>query len=313
MSNHAIQTGANGRKFIEIERDISAHPQSLFQAFASAEEIKKWFCPADFTVPAAEIDFRLGGVFAVCMRSPDGHDLWSRGKFDDIIPNECVAFHSFIEGQFTAHTRVTMTPLPPNPKQPPMTRLHVRQEYDIHDPAILPAMEGAPEGWRSTLDKLAHLMSRQVAAKGGVRQAGFCLERVLNAPIEAVYHAFTDPVAKSRWFGGGPGYKNLTRELDVRPGGRETVRGQWDTGMINEYQAVYFDVEANSRLVYGYDLWLNGKKLSVSLVTVQFLPEAGKCRLVLTEHGVYFGGAEDIATREMGTGFLLDMLEKSLA
>lgn len=313
MSNKTVQTRADGGKFIELTRDFVAHPQSLFQAFASADEIKKWFSPAEFTVPMAEIDFRAGGKFAVCMRAPDGQESWSVGKFDEIIPNECVAFTSAIEGKFTAHTRVTMTAVPGGANKPPVTRMTVRQDYEIHDPSMMAALEGAPEGWRTTLDKLAQILARQVTAKDGVRQASFCLERTLNAPVQAVYKAFTDPVAKARWFGGGDGYKVLTRDMDIRAGGRETLRGQWDNGIINEFQAVYFDIEPEKRLVYGYDLWLNGKKLSVSLVTVQFIKlAAAQTRLILTEHGVYFGGAEDIAAREMGTGFLLDMLEKSL-
>ncbi|MEZ4316878.1 MAG: SRPBCC domain-containing protein [Myxococcota bacterium] len=48
---------------------------------------------------------------------------------------------------------------------------------------------------------------------------GEVLVRVLAAPREAVFAAWTDPDAFCRWFGPG-GFTCTVREMDVRPGGR---------------------------------------------------------------------------------------------
>ena len=57
-----------------------------------------------------------------------------------------------------------------------------------------------------------------------------------------VYRALSDPEAKARWFTGGQGYRTLERVMDVRAGGRERVKGLWDSGLVTTFDAVYFDV-----------------------------------------------------------------------
>ena len=37
-------------------------------------------------MPEAEIEFRVGGAFNVCMRSPEGRNHWVKGKYVEIIP-----------------------------------------------------------------------------------------------------------------------------------------------------------------------------------------------------------------------------------
>ena len=61
-----------------ISRTFPAPRELVFKAWSSAEHMKRWFSPEGYTVPEAEIDFRPGGVCAICMRSPDGQDFWSQ-------------------------------------------------------------------------------------------------------------------------------------------------------------------------------------------------------------------------------------------
>ena len=69
---------------------------------------------------------------------------------------------------------------------------------------------------------------------------------------------------------------------------------------------------ANERIVYVYDMYLNGTKISVSLAIVVF-ERAGKgTRLTVTEHGAFLDGYDDAGAREHGTGILLDQLGASL-
>jgi uncharacterized protein YndB with AHSA1/START domain len=63
-----------------------------------------------------------------------------------------------------------------------------------------------------------------------VVHATFCIERIYPASPAQVFKALTDPAAKAKWFTGGNGYTLLAREMDVRPGGREHVKGRWETG-----------------------------------------------------------------------------------
>lgn len=294
-----------------ISRTFPAPRELVFKAWSSAEHLKRWFSPEGYTVPEAEIDFRPGGVCAICMRSPEGQDFWSKGKYLEISPPERLVFTSGVvvgdSTKFTAHTTVTFE------ADGAGTRMTVRQVYEVFDEAFLFAVEGAPEGWRTTLDKLEQEVARIAGAAGrSVVHASFSLERTYDAGPAKVFHALSDKAAKARWFEGGEGYTVLERAMDVRPGGRERLKGRWANGMTSMFDAVYYDVVPNQRLVYAYEMHLDERKISVSLATIELTPAGSGTRLTITEQGAFLDGSGDGGSRERGTGFLLDRLGASL-
>jgi uncharacterized protein YndB with AHSA1/START domain len=295
-----------------ISRIFPAPRERVFAAWSTAAHMQRWFSPEHCSVPAAEVDFRPGGVCAICMRLPDGQEHWARGHFLEVVAPErlvlCLEVSSGGVVRFTAHTTVTFAEVADG------TRMTVHQVYDIHDPAFRGAPEGAAEGWRTTLDKLARMLAGTAAADGrSVVHADFTLERVFAAAPAAVFRALTDPAAKARWFTGGEGYTVLEREVDVRPGGRERLRGRWASGVVTDFEAVYHDVVADARLVYSYAMHLDARKISVSLATLELLPAPGGTRLVVTEQGAFLDGYDDAGARARGTGDLMDRLGASLA
>jgi uncharacterized protein YndB with AHSA1/START domain len=150
----------------------------------------------------------------------------------------------------------------------------------------------------------------------GVRSvvhATFHLERHYDAPVARVWKALTDQGAKSKWFGPPPGsFEVLERAMDVRPGGRERLKGRWEGGVTSTFDATYYDVIPNERLVYAYEMTMDDKKISVSLATLQLKAEGGKTTLLVTEQGAFLDGYDDAGSREKGTGHLLDALGASL-
>jgi uncharacterized protein YndB with AHSA1/START domain len=273
---------------------------------------KRWFSPETYTAPDAEIDFRPGGVFAVCMRSPEGIDHWTRGVFDEVAPPDRLSFTASVDfggvKGFTVRTSVLFEDATGG------ARMTVRQAYEIHDPAFAGAIGGAPEGWRTTLDKLEREVARILHAHETTPtvHGTFTIERVFKASPALVFRALTDEAAKARWFEGGEGYTTLKREMDVRAGGREHVQGRWASGLVSTFDAVYFDVVPNRRLVYAYEMHLDDRKISVSLATLDLEPVAAGTRLRMTEQGAFLDGYEDGGSREHGTGLLLERLEASL-
>jgi uncharacterized protein YndB with AHSA1/START domain len=145
-----------------------------------------------------------------------------------------------------------------------------------------------------------------------VVHATFCIERTYRASPAEVFRALTDPAAKAKWFTGGNGYTLLAREMDVRPGGREHVKGRKDTGVVSTFDAIYHDVIADERIVYAYEMHLDDRKISISLATLELKPAGTDTRLVMTEQGAFLDGYDDAGSREHGTNFLLDALGKSL-
>jgi uncharacterized protein YndB with AHSA1/START domain len=298
-------------KPLVISRSFAAPRDLVFKAWSSAEHMKRWFSPVGYTVPEAEIDFRPGGVCAICMRSPEGQDYWTKGNYIEVSPPDRLVFTAgvVVDGskKFTVHTTVTFE------AEGAGTRMTVRQAYDIHDEAFLFAVEGAPEGWRTTLDKLEQEVARiRDAQARSVVHATFSLERVYDASPAQVFRALSDKAAKARWFEGGDGWTAIEREMDVRPGGRERAKGRWPSGMVTTFDAVYFDVVPNQRLVYTYEMHLDDRKISVSLATIELEPKDAGTRLRVTEQGAFLDGYDDAGSREHGTGLLLDRLGASL-
>ena len=191
------------------------------------------------------------------------------------------------------------------------------QTYTLIDPSVGWMVKGAPEGWRSTLDKLEKEVVRMQGGSGtGVRSvvhATFHLERTYDAPVVRVWKALTDQAAKSKWFGGPPDkWELLERHMDVRIGGTERASGRWEGGVVSNFDAIYHDVIPNERLVYSYVMHLDEKKISVSLATMELKADGAKTTLRVTEQGAFLDGYDDAGSREHGTGFLLDALGASL-
>ena len=292
-----------------VSRFFPASRELVFKAWSHADHIKRWFSPEGCSVPEAEVDFRPGGVFVVCMRLPDGVDHWARGSFLEVSPPERLVLAIGVEvggiGRFTAHTAVTFAP------EGAGTRMTVQQSYEFHDPAFVSAASGAREGWRTTLDKLEKEVARiQASPPRSVVHGIFTLRRSFAAPPAVVFRALTDKDAKARWFTGD--FVTLEREMDVRPGGRERLQGRWPSGLVTTFDAVYFDVVPDERLVYSYEMRLDDRKISVSLATMQIEAEPGGARLTVTEQGAFLDGYDDSGSRERGTGSLLDKLAASL-
>jgi uncharacterized protein YndB with AHSA1/START domain len=134
--------------------------------------------------------------------------------------------------------------------------------------------------------------------------AAFVVERVYDASLDRVFAAWSDPQAKARWFHGSEG----EFELDFRVGGWERGRGTLPDGREYSFEALYQDIVPGRRIVYTYDMLVDGIRISVSVATAEFKPERDGTRLVFTEQGAFLDGHEIPARREHGMGSLLDSL-----
>jgi uncharacterized protein YndB with AHSA1/START domain len=140
----------------------------------------------------------------------------------------------------------------------------------------------------------------------------FSLERTYDVAPARVYAAFATLEGKAAWFGGGDGYTLVERIFDFREGGHERATGRWESGTVSRFDATYFDIVPEARIVYAYEMHLDDTKISVSLATIEFKPAGAGTRLLLTETGAFLDGYDDAGSREHGTNFLMDLLGASL-
>jgi len=141
-----------------VSRTFPYPREKVFEVWTKAEHFKNWFSPESCSVPEAEIDFRPGGIFKLCMRVPGEPGHWCIGNFGEIIPLEKIVIDmNLIVGnikRFRALTTVTFANEGNNAK------MTVHQAYEIFDEEFMHAVEGATEGWRTTLDKMERELAR---------------------------------------------------------------------------------------------------------------------------------------------------------
>ncbi|AHV96705.1 SRPBCC family protein [Paenibacillus sabinae] len=138
-----------------------------------------------------------------------------------------------------------------------------------------------------------------------VKHATFVVERTYAASPARVYNAWADPTAKSKWF-------SKPDIFEFRVGGREYSSGGPPEGPVFTFDACYQEIVPEERIVYTYTLDSGGKRISVSITTVEFIPAGDGTKLVLTEQDAFFDGYDTQEIREHGTNAMLDALGKTL-
>jgi uncharacterized protein YndB with AHSA1/START domain len=71
-----------------FERIVDVSRESIWTAWTTAEQLKKWFTPEPWETVDCEIDLRPGGSFRTVMRSPEGQQLVNAGCYLELVENE---------------------------------------------------------------------------------------------------------------------------------------------------------------------------------------------------------------------------------
>jgi uncharacterized protein YndB with AHSA1/START domain len=119
--------------------------------------------------------------------------------------------------------------------------------------------------------------------------------RLIDAPRELVYEAFTDPKHVGHWFG-PDGFITTTRSMDVRQGGQWVFVMHGPDGTDWPNVVTYQEVAPPSRLRY---LHGDDKEPDMFNVTITFDDEGGKT--ALTMRAVFkTAAAREFVVRERG-------------
>ncbi len=141
--------------------------------------------------------------------------------------------------------------------------------------------------------------------------ADFVIVREFDATPEAVFMAWADPQAKQSW-SDCHAENTIEYRLDFRPLGHETHHVAFPDGRVQQIEKVFFDIVAARRIVFAYEIRIDARLLSASLVTVEFFATKRGTRMVYTEQLAYLDGHEDREVRMRGTEEGLDRLGLAL-
>ena len=149
----------------------------------------------------------------------------------------------------------------------------------------------------------------------------FVIERAFPAPASRVFAAFATKEAKDVWGDTGdlsePGADAAESEFDFRVGGHERF-GFGYQGVSYRYDARYYEIAPGQRLIYSYEMYADGVRISVSVATIEFATiefaataDGTGTALTWTEQGAFldgFDGPDASGLRQGGTEAMLDGL-----
>ena len=119
------------------------------------------------------------------------------------------------------------------------------------------------------------------------------------------YAAWSNPEHKRQWFGSPAGKPGQIFEFKV--GGREYNADRMGNSDFT-FNVLYQDIIPDNRIVYTYEMTIDGKRMSVSLATIELFPTATGTRIVVREDGAFLDGLDTSKQREEGTNYLVDQI-----
>ncbi len=138
------------------------------------------------------------------------------------------------------------------------------------------------------------------------------ISRLYDAPVKAVWDAWTDPEQVAHWWG-PRGFTLTTHDKDFRPGGHWTYTMHGPDGVDYPNKTLYYEIEPYAKLVYdhgGHD-----DRPPLFRVTVLFSEVDGKTRMEMTMSLATPEAAEEIRKfiKQAGGDSTWDRLAEYLA
>lgn len=146
----------------------------------------------------------------------------------------------------------------------------------------------------------------------------FVIERTFPASPARVFAAFADPQRKKSWFAESDTHEIVAFESDLRIGGVERLHYRFgaDTpfpGAILTNEGQFHDVVPERRIVTASHMAIEGKPISVALVTIELSPSGTGTDVTCIFQGVFFEGADGPEMRKGGWETMFDRLGQTLA
>jgi uncharacterized protein YndB with AHSA1/START domain len=138
--------------------------------------------------------------------------------------------------------------------------------------------------------------------------ATLVFEREIPAPIQKVFAAFADPLARTEWGAPSDTAVVIYDEADFREGGQDRFRCGSKADPKIHGMTRYLEIIANRRVVSSETIVMDGKRLCASLTTLELTADGEKTKLKSTTQLASFIGQDMVRGHETGTNASLDNL-----
>jgi uncharacterized protein YndB with AHSA1/START domain len=276
---------------IAMTRVFEAQRSLIFEAYTKPELLKRWLLgPPGWSLPVCEIELKVGGTSRFVWRGPDGTEMGMRGVYREIVPPERIVHTELFDEDWTGGETLVTTVLHEQAGRTTLTTAVHYASREVRDGAL---NSGMKQGVAASYDRLAELLASTLtrgdsqgedeltttveAAPTSDRE--LVLTRIIDAPREKVFKAWTDPELLKQWFAPLP-FTTPVAELDVRPGGANLIVMRDPEGNDFPNRGVYLEVVENERLVFtdAYTKAWEPSQKPFMTVILTFEDEGGKTR-----------------------------------
>jgi uncharacterized protein YndB with AHSA1/START domain len=168
----ANETGSEQERMV-VTRVFDAPRELVWKAWTDPKYVMQWWGPKGFTSPYCTMDFRVGGKFLCCMRTPDGQDFWNGGEYHEIVPYEKIVSSMYFSDAKGNKVEAA---------EYGIEHEAIEDAYDVitfedlgngktkltfigNETAESAKASGQAEGWSQILDKIADVIAEMVQAK----------------------------------------------------------------------------------------------------------------------------------------------------
>jgi len=255
-------------KELTITRVLNAPIELVWEVWTNPDHIKNWWGPNGFTNTIFEMDLKPGGNWEFIMHGPDGQDYKNKSIFREIIKHKRIVYEHITGPKF--QTTVNFTP------QGKKTLLEWRMVFDTAEERDRTVKTfKADVGLKQNIFKLEGYL-RQASSEKEMQ-----LVRMINAPREMVFRAWTDPLQMAKWWG-PKNFTNPVCNVDATPGGEILIHMQAPDKTIYPMDGEFHEIVVPDKLVLTTAaLDKQGHRLFEVVNTVTFSDENGKTKISL--------------------------------
>lgn len=235
-SKRSVAAPDTSDREIVITRLIDAPVARVWRAWTDNAEIVKWWGPHGFSDETTSREFKVGGLWKHVMIGPDGARYPNATRYKEIVAQKSISYTigGGKEGEEGVKFTATVTFVAKGDK----TEITMRSVFPMaamRDKVV--REHNAIEGGRQTLSRLnAHVTGQ------------FVIFRLVDAPRERVWRAWTDEKQLAAWMG-PQGAETGYSKLDFRVGG--SWHYSMKSGGVEMWGlATYKEIEKPAKLVY---------------------------------------------------------------